>query len=604
MGYRKYNYVGEVPGGKAAHVSETTWAAPQLSKALFTAPVGQHDVFRTSLERQIDQEHPPQYLASPDTFDEELRQLLGHIQERLEMGLLEAWVSEDGYGFLANQAELAKLPPGTPMINDGKLVGQAIFDEVSGLIFWSSAEEQWARAFSEHFVFMSYNGPGQAYATYDDIAFYRSFPTVYPLTQACQHFSTFCCLSRGISIDELGGFGLGCTGNVVKYKAFERHEITESICVSGPPEDIETHPVTSAAPVFASVQELIRLGVTPGSVLVFNPGGSGHPQQNIPDTKDLMNHVGSVFRVGVQSGIQFADTGVLLGSSEGQGPTGDHAFRTSGHVPKATSCVGVGILRASTDEALESAAEALAKARPIGLARLALIKDDKGGEKVVFVSKMLHMTYAISRYIWSLRELPVAGVRAVWVIVIPKGKKWTSVLMSSNIETASPAELLDGATEKDFLTTHYICGRYGGQMDIGRLRFSTMRYSQVQPGGRAIGAEQAQSQNPIVSSLLKLETGEKQDVGTLDKWVLANFNDQYVRRITQKSDQWGVVNQDRTGVSVFDPDETAQKERDELAAIRAPFEELGHALSRAAGAVESIVETTIDAALAALKANR
>ena len=182
-------------------------------------------------------------------------------------------------------------------------------------------------------------------------------------------------------------------------------------------------------PNFANTQALTStiaggVGVTPGSIVVFNPGGS-----SVSERQDIggVTHVASVLRVSGQR-VQFLDTGPLVGNTlgtdsyGGEGGTTDHSFRI-GDLISPGDCVGVGVLKAPPG--LEQTTKALAKAHPFGFVRLALV-DTSGpdeGTSVRFVSKLLHMRYPVSYYIWSLRGLPTKNLSAFWLIYTVQGTK-------------------------------------------------------------------------------------------------------------------------------------------------------------------------------------
>lgn len=99
---------------------------------------------------------------------------------------------------------------------------------------------------------------------------------------------------------------------------------------------------------------------------------------------------------------------------------------------------GIGFARESA--AVPFYVESLAKTRPVGLARLVLAHQpsptkDKPpraitSADVLFVSKVFrsyaagsHQNFVISRYMWSLRNIPgFSNVRAYWILYSPRGK--------------------------------------------------------------------------------------------------------------------------------------------------------------------------------------
>lgn len=286
-------YPRELNDGTITHVSEPTWSAPRLAKALLEAPIGQHDCFKTRLDKSGAK------VSLQNDFDEELSSLLGHILERLEGGLGEAWISKDGYGY-----------GGSPKINE---------DVLDGIEFYNTPEEHWARAFTEVTVFAMYGGPGEAYGIKGgDLAIFREFPRVFPISMACQHLSTLCVLSRGFPLSQMQTFtrsgepiltGLGCTGGTTDYKVWEHREKFKG------------------ATKYTTVESFLSLKPTPGSVIIFNPGGPDYTGQD-KSSPGGITHIGSVLRVS-GARVQLIDTGVLLGHEErisSEDGTVDHSF--------------------------------------------------------------------------------------------------------------------------------------------------------------------------------------------------------------------------------------------------------------------------------------
>jgi hypothetical protein len=101
-------------------------------------------------------------------------------------------------------------------------------------------------------------------------------------------------------------------------------------------------------------------------------------------------------------------------------------------MPNPYKLVGMGVPPSVTG--LADQATWLRKARPVGLARLVLLRrpksttDKLGIDDVLYVSRLLRMygngekqNYGYARYIWSLRNVPFyQDVQAYWVLFIPR----------------------------------------------------------------------------------------------------------------------------------------------------------------------------------------
>lgn len=469
---------------KTSQCSPDGWSAPRLSMALLHAKAGQYDVFKTKVEAKG---------ATIKAIDENsLKDLLEHIQERLEKGLTEAWLSKEGYDYdsaavfrdAAGKDQLRAMPY-KPAAEASKAVEELIKKTWDVDKVWNDPEEQWARAIVEQFVFTSYAGPGVVYGS-DDKSLYDKYPTTYPIAAACQHFSTFCIRSRGFTLDQVtksGMLGCACSGGTTSLPCFNGQDTSPSLAkdprwiaadaaynadkathdaaeaaakkakkegaTPAPVPPLKLHsaygyPKQTAAPAFATTQALTSnpINLTPGSVVAFNPGGGASTYQDLGST----THVASVLRV-AGGRIQFMDTGVVTGndaqSGGGEGGMADHSFRTGG-LPAATSCVGWGRLAPAPN--LAAAVGALAKSRPIGLVRLVVVDTQVQGQpRLCFVSKLLYMRYPLSRLIWSLHGLPVENLSVLWLVYAPQnaGKGgWADQLLADAAPSTAPSTLL------------------------------------------------------------------------------------------------------------------------------------------------------------------
>jgi hypothetical protein len=253
--------------------------------------------------------------------------------------------------------------------------------------------------------------------------------------------------------------GCSCTGGSLNYEVWDHAEKFEP------------------GSKYREVKAFLALKPTPGSVVVFNPGGPTYNQQN-KSSPGRPTHTGSVLRVS-GARVQFIDTGVLVGNhdtSAGEGGTVDHGFldsvdpRTSGpsYIPGSPALIGVGILPAA--EGLADWVQKMAEARPLGLVRLAVV-DTSVGSRVRFVSKLLHMRYPISRLIWSLRGLPIEGLSVFWLVYIPR-YSWSAGLVAAGAEGKPPEQLFSG-TGGMLHPTHVVRGEPNGEAVVFRRKTAT-----------------------------------------------------------------------------------------------------------------------------------
>ena len=433
------NYSRDADESKPAHISDSGWDAPQLGEALKFARAGAKAAFRTKLETE-DPEGKSKITLSD--FDAELPKLLAHMQERIDRGLAEAWLSDKGYGYSPNEGQNVQY--------DSLMDTTAFMDE---------PEERWARAFCEQFVFLMYHSPGQVYATSsNDGPYYNHFVKdgYFPISAACQNLSTFAVLTRGFPISSItaGTIGLSCSLGSCGFKeVFEQsktlrkaQETPSSVPLPPAPAanadeetkkkykvDLRAAQAAQQADLkeigdrgdnrrticnFATAPALVKAGFTPGSILVFNAGGVQYNGQNIENCPNgIANaHIATALRVNGQR-IQFIDTGVVVGS-QGEGGTSDHPFLT-GQVNSPYTLIAAGVMKPVGKDVLRDFAKKTADAKPMGLARLVIVRTASG--EVAFASKLLHMRWPLSRLIWSVRNLPVQGLTVAWFIYVPHG---------------------------------------------------------------------------------------------------------------------------------------------------------------------------------------
>lgn len=399
--------------GDSSHYSDDEWEAPRLAKALLEAPAGTSQQSRSKLENAVfDKQRPPVTAA---TLDTDLPDLLWHIQDRLFSGVTEAWFSPQGYGAWPD-FEMLKSSAAQESFAERKTEIEQAYENAAKKVApefiaaRNEPEEQWARAMVERFVFTAYGGPGVNHGT-TDTDLYQQWPQVSPLLVACQHLATYCLLSRGVPLADIGGGnGCGCSGGVVSSAAFAKG----------------FHKTFARGSQLTRIDDLANLKgsttlkkITPGSVVVFNPGGPDYPKQD----KGATTHIATVLRV-AGNAIQFFDTGVVVGNQEGggtEGGTADHSFARGGTISASTSLVGVGALPPPQDpSSLVTQANAVASARPLGVARLIIIDPTNTAAPVRFISKLLQLRYPVSYLVWSLRGLPVKGLSVLWYVYAKK----------------------------------------------------------------------------------------------------------------------------------------------------------------------------------------
>lgn len=482
------NYSRDADESKPPHISDSGWDAPQLGEALKHAVAGAKAAFRTKVEAE-DPEGKARITLS--NFDAELPKLLGHIQERIDRGLTEAWLSDKGYGYSPNEGQNVQY--------DSLMDTTAFMDE---------PEERWARAFCEQFVFMMYHSPGQVYAgSANDGPYYERFVNdgYFPTTAACQNLSTFAVLTRGFPLKTLtsGTVGLSCSLGSCGFKeVFDQsktlkkpQETPSSLPLPPAPakgasaEEVKQYRVDLRAAQaaqqadlkaigdrgenrrticnFATAAALVKAGFTPGSIVVFNAGGVQYNGQNIENCPNgVVNaHVATALRVNGQR-IQFIDTGVVVGA-QGEGGTSDHPF-LSGGVNSPNTLIAAGVMKPVAGDVLREYAKKTASARPMAFARLVIVRT--GASEVAFASKLLHMRWPLSRLIWSLRNLPVQGLTLAWFIYLPHDDGTTAEALVKN-PTKPPSSFAGDVTL--YLANVVIsqdADTAGGGVDIYRTR--------------------------------------------------------------------------------------------------------------------------------------
>lgn len=471
----------KAPTSGKAKASEPVWDVPRLARALFEADAGT-EPFRSDLEKasalpSTDAGHKPKVsLRATDRakFLAELKDLCAHLRFRLQGSLAEAWMGKGGYPTQEFKALLLKAHKEKKTPTDA--VDKSKADLAEAAAFYDSGEEQWARAFCEMVVFTMYHSAGIVYGTGGrNKVWYDRFPAVYSVAMACQTMSTYCCLSRGLT--GIGPNGFGCTGGTEKEGAFEKGlkktprtdaeakaaaeaDLRRSGKLTDATPEEEKKRLIAAklpnaqnyTPSWATPRALVNEGARPGSVIVFNGGGYAYPNQ---DYRPGTTHIASVLRI-VGQQIQFIDTGVVTGYGESGPEAGavDHNLTTT-YIPSAQSAVAFGVAKQVTEAALISGAKDLAKSKPLAVMRLVVADAEK--KAPLFVSKLLHMRWHLSKLIWSLRNLPEEGLLVAWLVWAPHSTPSSEKLADALAGKMRPAsKLISGK----LALTHLIVSGY------------------------------------------------------------------------------------------------------------------------------------------------
>lgn len=446
-----------------AHFSDPNIPAPQLGQALIKAPTNTMDAFKTALVRKVAGGRAKITLDNAATFDADLEELLVHIEDRLAIGATEAWVSDLGYGPTADKDALKKAIeavklPAEPR-KDPAGCRSAMAPVFASHAAWDTPDEKWARALAEMCIFTAYTDAElTCLGTQETGEMYRKYDSgILPIVFACQQLSTYGLLFRGFTVAAVGT-GLSCSAATIsKTSLFEAE-----------PPSIKSKSAARTQPDFATIQKLSAIPLKPGSVVAFNPGGPGETSQSLGP----ITHIGTVLRQ-YGSKIQFIDTGVLTGKGEGTGGRGeggtvDHAFAED-DLPEAKDCVAAGVLKASPGDVAASSDTAM-KSRTLGVARLVILSLPAGKKPVVrYISKLVHTKYPISRFVWSLRGLPVSKLRVLWVIYAPKTKGFSEALIKDGPGT--PADkIYDSVTSPILYKVNVIRGEDDGSAVIARRK--------------------------------------------------------------------------------------------------------------------------------------
>lgn len=299
------------------------------------------------------------------------------------------------------------------------------------------ADEIWARWCTELMVGTGYGGtPEYGSGIFNDEKFYRAFAAsnpVVPVKMACQQLCTYAYYSRGWTFDEVQGNGLyGVTAaqNSHLDKLFESGWDTDA-----------------AYRVVKAGFGRAKGPTSPGTLLAFRP-----IEKEKDDKKKQKpgSHVVFILRVAPRiSKAQFFDTGAALEpdtkrSKTGVAPLAAKNFNGGNYdnrlfedevnvrIVPDVRYVGIGVLKPKPPGEITAAVAKARRVRPLGFARLAVLKRRTGGayEKsdILYVSPRVWMhdpssdaNYYISRYLWSLRQTPgYENVEVLWQISHPQ----------------------------------------------------------------------------------------------------------------------------------------------------------------------------------------
>lgn len=394
-----------------AHISlEMPKHPPRLAVALFWAKSGQYDCWQTDLEKEVVKD-PSKVVdldaaTTPESFDRELGRLLKHIQQRLEIGLSEAWISRYGYN--------APQPPRA----DGKTPEQfaqeltAAWEKAWALNgLYQEPEEEWARQFAEMFVFAPYAGMGQAAfdSGEENYRILQAWPKVYSTLVACQHLSSYTPLTRGFGADKLKN-GMNASANAGL-------PIFDPVVQDG-----------NARPswITTEVSTYERRDLRPGDLVA---GKDADPnQKGFAHAASVLRRwpLGAAAKAESAANLQLIDTGVL--ASIGDSNTQDHGWLTTAAITSAFSkavAAQSGFGRLAEASSLKDAVSTSRKALPMGFTRLVLAAP---GGRARYVSAMLPMwhgehRFSLARYLWSLRDLPAKNLVAYWAVYAALGHK-------------------------------------------------------------------------------------------------------------------------------------------------------------------------------------
>lgn len=351
--------------------------------------------------------------------------ILAQIWKRLTGGLDYVWQSPDGHH--PEWEPRAESPAPAPGAGPAPSA-----DEIR-------AEESWARCCSELLDLTPYGAARSYGGGKEDVDFYDAFQSknpVVPILMACQQLCTYAIMSRGYSPLEMSWKPKGQKKATVGVSAGNNGHLAH-LFLGG----------WDTRRQFADIEQALGRaagGLTPGSIFAFLPESEDNEQRQGA-------HVVFVLRIARSVGkVQFLDTGAARTSSDvnrsSEGMS-NHVMKTfeggnydnmlvKGTVQVSSNTVpyvGLGVLKPREAALMESSVMQARKARPLGIARLAIFrrpakKTPVAEEDILYVSPRLSMhdaasedNFYLSRYLWSLRAMPgYQNLQAIWQFRIPQ----------------------------------------------------------------------------------------------------------------------------------------------------------------------------------------
>lgn len=356
--------------------------------------------------------------------------ILAQIWKRLTGGLDHVWQSPDGHDpEWEPRPESAASAPGAAPAPSAQEI---------------RAEEGWARWCSELLDLTPYGG-ARSYGGgigREDPDFYSAFKSpnpVVPITMACQQLCTYAILSRGYSVLDIGWKPPPSPGQkkndaIVGVTAGNNGHLGH-LFLGGWDKD----------PQFADIGRALGRaagGLTPGSIFAFLPKSEGNKQLEGA-------HVVFVLRIAKSVGkVQLLDTGAAQRNRSSDGGMFNYAMRkfdggnydnmlvegTVQVTSKGTPVpyAGLGVLKPTGAPLMEQAVMQARRARPLGIARLAIFrrpaeKQRVADKDILYVSPRLPMhdpasehNFYLSRYLWALRTMPgYDNLQAIWQFTLP-----------------------------------------------------------------------------------------------------------------------------------------------------------------------------------------
>jgi len=374
--------------------------------------------------------------SDPAKQPEVVKRVIAHVWRRLLIGLDAVWQHQDTrLGFRGIDQSVAS----DPMFGG---------DDTKRRMFL--AEEKWARAYSEKIASLPYGGPRITMMgpSQDDSPFFRKlqddFDPAYPLVAACQHLCSMAIVSRGFNLPpdpKHADVLLMCdaskaTGGIITKLGGTFSEVHT---IATPESDMTQH------------------HLAPGSMYMFDNHETASDKTS--------RHIAFVLRVDKDhSWIQFFDTGAMMSpGSDAPLPGSSNIFDyplwdakkpPSGPKPQSVPTPkyeGLGVLPTPGNGVgkapdLAKGTQRIIKARPIGLARLVIVR--RSDKKLLYATPYLRMhtdetdpagpmlSFSFMRYLWSLREVPNKDTLDVaWQIDLPKHELCNVMLSVARVTT-------------------------------------------------------------------------------------------------------------------------------------------------------------------------